>query len=693
MAETNRDEIAKLEALYAANPEGRVFTHLAEAFRKAGRLERAREILDDGLVRHGDYPSAHVVLGRVLLDAQDPDGAAHAFRRVLEMDRHNLIALRALGELAKNAGRPAEALHYYQELALVDPGNDELTRIAGELLVEAERAGDEAPVGHAWSAGPVETAFGASPDPAMEAGLGEAVEPEQRPVETEEPVPEELTGLERTHSPQETERPGDSVELESSASSAGFAEFEENLDSEADGVEVDEPPEPGDEEDVTYGLTNSLEVEGITALMSPGTETSKAAEPELDGPLAGARDVEVHEDIGPVDPTDWVPQERWDRFAQAAVDESGPDSEPGSEPSGEPAGDSDGIEEVEFADDAPEMAARADALPPADFDAEEIDPAEVGAGDEAGSIEPDDATAGIDVVSLEIDIVETVQLEDADLTPEEAEAIVAENLPAWVEEEPQPWGSTGEVVTETMAEVYASQGLTERAVEIYRQLRRLLPDDHRIEARLLELEDVLAMPTGGEAEEPDVQDREAWLEKVESAWTGGDGAVGADDETMYGWPSRREDEAPDARPIGAYFRAVLAWRPPQGPPEDVVPEYDGPDDATVASAPGFQDRTRGEPSGPEGGATDKSGPGDEPDELLLVDEIEMLERGATTGESLAGEGSVTAAFDEWFGPAPDEPAREATPEAGAQGAAAQAERAESDEDLEMFRTWLQSLKK
>ena len=77
MAESHRDEIAKLEALYASNPDGRVFTHLAEAYRRAGELDRAREILDRGLERHPDYPSAHVVLGRVYTDlGRDADAAS-----------------------------------------------------------------------------------------------------------------------------------------------------------------------------------------------------------------------------------------------------------------------------------------------------------------------------------------------------------------------------------------------------------------------------------------------------------------------------------------------------------------------------------------------------------------------------------------------------------------------------------------
>jgi tetratricopeptide (TPR) repeat protein len=126
MAESHRAEIAKLEALHATRPEGRVFTHLAEAYRKAGEPERAREVLEEGLERHGDYASAHVVLGRVLLDLGQMDRAEASFRRVLGLDGGNLVALRALGELAEQAGRADEAREYFRELLAIDPGDTEL---------------------------------------------------------------------------------------------------------------------------------------------------------------------------------------------------------------------------------------------------------------------------------------------------------------------------------------------------------------------------------------------------------------------------------------------------------------------------------------------------------------------------------------------------------------------------------------
>src|SRR5690606_21627240 len=120
-------------ALYASNPGGRVFVHLAEAYRKAGEHERARSIVSEGLARHADSASGYVVLGRVLADMQSNDEAGIAFRRVLELDGGNLVALRCLADLARSDGRPAEALGYYREVLARNPSNDEVRDIMQSL--------------------------------------------------------------------------------------------------------------------------------------------------------------------------------------------------------------------------------------------------------------------------------------------------------------------------------------------------------------------------------------------------------------------------------------------------------------------------------------------------------------------------------------------------------------------------------
>lgn len=141
MAEDQRDEIARLEALFAANPEGRIFTHLAEAYRKSGDTLRARQVLEHGLARHGDHASAHVVLGRVLWDEGDLTGATQAFRRVVELDPQNSVAVRALADLAASLGHVEDALSHYRNLLSLDPGNDEVQR----RIVELEGAAPSGP--------------------------------------------------------------------------------------------------------------------------------------------------------------------------------------------------------------------------------------------------------------------------------------------------------------------------------------------------------------------------------------------------------------------------------------------------------------------------------------------------------------------------------------------------------------------
>src|SRR5687768_16144699 len=163
MAESHREEIAKLEALYASNPGGRVFVHLAEAYRKAGEHDRARRILTEGLERHSDSASAYVVLGRVLADAEEDTEAEAAFQRVLELDSGNLVALRWLGDLARKHGRAEEARAHYRELLARNPNNQEvrdLLDVAEAMYSTSAESPTSAAPGRVESATPAEPEFG-----------------------------------------------------------------------------------------------------------------------------------------------------------------------------------------------------------------------------------------------------------------------------------------------------------------------------------------------------------------------------------------------------------------------------------------------------------------------------------------------------------------------------------------------------
>jgi tetratricopeptide (TPR) repeat protein len=118
-------EIAKLESRWRENPQGLTFAPLAEAYRKMRDIPRALEILAEGLSRHPDYIPASIVLGRCQLDLGDDAQAERAFSRVLELDDENVIALKALAEIAERQGRLDEAGARLLSLLAIDRSNDE----------------------------------------------------------------------------------------------------------------------------------------------------------------------------------------------------------------------------------------------------------------------------------------------------------------------------------------------------------------------------------------------------------------------------------------------------------------------------------------------------------------------------------------------------------------------------------------
>jgi len=140
-------EIEKLEARYAENPDGRYFAPLADAYRKAGRVDDALQLVAQGLTKHPDYLSAHIVLGRCHLDKKDDVAAGAAFGRVLELDQENIIALKALAEIAERGGQPDQARRWLMRLLVVDGMNaeaeEDLQRLGGPLP-EGEAQADAA---------------------------------------------------------------------------------------------------------------------------------------------------------------------------------------------------------------------------------------------------------------------------------------------------------------------------------------------------------------------------------------------------------------------------------------------------------------------------------------------------------------------------------------------------------------------
>ncbi|HEV8401163.1 MAG TPA: tetratricopeptide repeat protein [Gemmatimonadales bacterium] len=164
-------EIEKLERRWAENPKGRNFAPLADAYRKAGELDRAIELCQNGLDLHPDYVSAHIVYGRCLIDMKNDTGAKDVFQKVLALDPENIIALKILGEIAERNNRFDEAVDWLGRLLNADPMNGD----AAEALARAKTKAASAPKPPAIA--DAETAPLAKPDFEVEHETPESVAP------------------------------------------------------------------------------------------------------------------------------------------------------------------------------------------------------------------------------------------------------------------------------------------------------------------------------------------------------------------------------------------------------------------------------------------------------------------------------------------------------------------------------------
>jgi tetratricopeptide (TPR) repeat protein len=187
-------EIEKLEKRYAENPRGRNFAPLADAYRKAGEVDKAIELCLNGLERHPDYVSAHIVYGRCLVDQKNDVGAEEVFKKVLSLDPENIIALKVLAELADRGGRPDQAVTWLSRLLAADPMNGD----AEESLKQAraKAAAKPAPVEPAAAEEPVVVAL-TEPEPAP----APAPAPATRPSGVAEPGLIDLDALAVTEAP------------------------------------------------------------------------------------------------------------------------------------------------------------------------------------------------------------------------------------------------------------------------------------------------------------------------------------------------------------------------------------------------------------------------------------------------------------------------------------------------------------
>jgi len=118
-----KETALSVEAIIAKDPASALYLPYAERLIEDGRLEEAIALCEQRKRRPGRGVGDHIVLGRAYL-ADGQIGAARAeFKDALDLDRENVVALKALGGILSHEGNHAEAASYYQAVCRVDPGD------------------------------------------------------------------------------------------------------------------------------------------------------------------------------------------------------------------------------------------------------------------------------------------------------------------------------------------------------------------------------------------------------------------------------------------------------------------------------------------------------------------------------------------------------------------------------------------
>ena len=424
--------IDELRKKFDENPR-RYFAPLANEYRKAGDFEQAVFICQEYLPQQPGHMSGHIVYGQTLFDMGRDEEAEAVFETALTLDPENLIALKHLGDIARQAGDVDGARSWYQRVLEADPRNDEIMQVlesiggadiglGARVMAEPSSRADESSLSFAETA-PPERESSADTSDREDHFAPSSIEASEDQQAADEFVLEQ------------------SVDAELPVAELSTVEPEPPSLSAVDEAAAEPPPIPEllDLEDFSIG--------GI------GAASESAAEPE---PVIAAAEInseinaEVNGDADVAEPA-----------GESDVTDDFLPSEPGVELA------TDMI--LGLPDDSPEPASErqvegfeADAAPASGEDlTRAIDQLE---GLETFSIDEVAAVSASDVSTDEVAIEEA--------STEEASAADAPDT----------------FVTETMADLYTQQGHFESAMEIYAQLLERSPDDEELRRRASEVE-------------------------------------------------------------------------------------------------------------------------------------------------------------------------------------------------------------
>jgi len=118
------DEIRRWSEELARDPGSLVFLQLGESLRRQGQLDIALRIAARGLERHPRNADAHDLVARIAVDRGELASAMAEWEAVLRLDPNHLGALKGIGFVRFQEGRPADAEGYLTRAAALGGAAD-----------------------------------------------------------------------------------------------------------------------------------------------------------------------------------------------------------------------------------------------------------------------------------------------------------------------------------------------------------------------------------------------------------------------------------------------------------------------------------------------------------------------------------------------------------------------------------------
>ena len=586
MSDSVDHEIRALQSIYwsARDPDGLAFAPLADALRRKGDIREALDLLSDGTSRHPDFSTGHVVTAQLYSDWGMSAEAELAARHALDLDPENIVALSILGSILVERG-DAEAGVVHAALVDADPDSDQARALSeqDETEVHAEASQpvavdeevahselDELTRTEELLGEPVLSLDELGPslaDEVVDAPGLDASDVSLDDVDQDAPTVERLAihpdasadesfedALGLTSDPFVGLEPGpESEALEASLDMLNPDESEPAAEAaeEAMGLGAlapDAEPEPVVEEAMDLGaLAPDPEPEAVTEDVMDLGALAPDPEPE---PVADVMDLGA---LAPDPEPEAVTEDVMDLGALAP----GPEPEAVTEDVMDLGALAPDPEPEPVAEDVMDLGALAPDPEPEAVTEDVMD---------LGALAPDPEPVAEDVMDL------------GALAPDPNALAAAALEPADPTEEDPHVDSSEPVSTRTLAELYVSQGFTDKAIDVYRQLQAAEPEAEDLERRIAELEgrapaeaeatrDETA-PAGDVSEHADV--KRAPDEEVETL-ARDLAEAGTDDhevDTPFAWSEGAVDEKPaavaDGTTIGAYFDQLLGWEEDEG---------------------------------------------------------------------------------------------------------------------------------